>query len=51
VYCSHHCGASTDQAQLAVADEVVRLVEKYKETGKYENVINGDHLSKESAGA
>ena len=51
VYCSHHCGASTDQAQLAVADEVVRLVAGFKASGTCENVINSDHLSEQSAGA
>jgi D-3-phosphoglycerate dehydrogenase len=40
VYGTHHCGASTDQAQLAVADEVVRLVHVYKETGRFENQVN-----------
>lgn len=51
VYCSHHCGASTDQAQLAVADEVVRLVSHFNATGTCENVINSDQLSKQSAEA
>jgi D-3-phosphoglycerate dehydrogenase len=51
VYCSHHCGASTDQAQQAVADEVVRLISQFKDSGTCENVINSDHLSNESAEA
>ena len=51
VYCSHHCGASTDQAQFAVADEVVRLVAVYKETGSCENVVNAEALRTASAGA
>jgi D-3-phosphoglycerate dehydrogenase len=42
VYGTHHCGASTDQAQLAVADEVVRIVRVYRETGRFENRVNGD---------
>ena len=51
VYCSHHCGASTDQAQLAVAEEVVRLVQVYKDTGSCENVVNAEALRTASAGA
>jgi len=51
VYCSHHCGASTDQAQFAVADEVVRLVAVYKDTGSCENVVNAEALRTASAGA
>lgn len=41
VYGTHHCGASTEQAQLAVADEVVRIVRAYKESGRFENRVNG----------
>jgi D-3-phosphoglycerate dehydrogenase len=37
---THHCGASTDQAQAAVADEVVRLVQVYSRTGRLENRVN-----------
>lgn len=51
VYCSHHCGASTNQAQLAVAEEVVRLVRVYKDTGSCENVVNAEALRTASAGA
>ena len=40
VVCSHHIGASTDQAQQAVADEVVRLVRVFQDTGRFENVVN-----------
>jgi D-3-phosphoglycerate dehydrogenase len=40
VYTTHHVGASTDQAQLAVAEEVVRIVKVYKERGKVENSVN-----------
>jgi D-3-phosphoglycerate dehydrogenase len=39
-YCTHHIGASTDQAQEAVADEVVRIVRDYKEKGTVPNVVN-----------
>ncbi len=40
VYGTHHCGASTDQAQFAVAEEVVRIVKVYRNTGKFENRVN-----------
>jgi D-3-phosphoglycerate dehydrogenase len=40
VYCTHHVGASTDQAQNAVAEEVVRIVKVYKQTGRTENKVN-----------
>lgn len=36
-----HCGASTDQAQQAVAAETVRIVRVFKETGRVENCVNG----------
>ena len=34
VYGTHHIGASTDQAQEAIAAETVRIVRSFKETGK-----------------
>ncbi len=40
VYCTHHVGASTEQAQEAVADEVVRIVESYMTSGVAPNVVN-----------
>ncbi len=40
VYCTHHIGASTDQAQEAVAAEAVRIVREYKTTGVVPNVVN-----------
>ncbi len=40
VYGSHHIGASTDQAQRAIADETVRIIRTFKETGDAPNVIN-----------
>jgi D-3-phosphoglycerate dehydrogenase len=36
---THHCGASTAQAQSAVADEVVRLVKVFMQTGRLENSV------------
>lgn len=40
VYCTHHIGASTDQAQEAVASEVVRIVAEFQKTGRAPNVVN-----------
>ena len=40
VYGTHHIGASTEQAQEAIAAETVRIVAGYKDTGKVPNVIN-----------
>ncbi len=40
VYSTHHSGASTDQAQQAVADETVRLVRVFKDTGRLDNCVN-----------
>ncbi|MEO8434235.1 MAG: 3-phosphoglycerate dehydrogenase family protein [Pyrinomonadaceae bacterium] len=40
LYGTHHIGASTDQAQEAIADETVRIVQSFKETGKVPNVVN-----------
>lgn len=40
VYGTHHCGASTDQAQMAVAMEAVRIVKVYRERGTVENCVN-----------
>lgn len=40
VFGTHHCGASTDQAQFAVAEEVVRIVKVYRNSGKFENQVN-----------
>jgi D-3-phosphoglycerate dehydrogenase len=40
VYGTHHIGASTDQAQEAIAAETVRIVQTFKETGRVPNVVN-----------
>lgn len=40
VYGTHHIGASTDQAQRAIADEAVRIVQVFAETGTVPNVVN-----------
>jgi D-3-phosphoglycerate dehydrogenase len=42
---THHCGASTDQAQAAVAEEVVRIVQSLIETGSPLHIVNGQHLT------
>ena len=40
LYGTHHIGASTDQAQEAIAAETVRIIRTFKETGKVPNVVN-----------
>jgi D-3-phosphoglycerate dehydrogenase len=40
VYGTHHIGASTDQAQDAIAAETVRIIKTFKETGQVPNVVN-----------
>src|SRR5262249_11730852 len=40
IYGTHHIGASTDQAQEAIAAETVRIISAFKETGKVPNVVN-----------
>jgi D-3-phosphoglycerate dehydrogenase len=47
VYGTHHVGASTDQAQVAIAHEVLRIVQAFKATGEVPNVVN--RLAKSSA--
>ena len=40
VYGTHHIGASTEQAQEAIAAETVRIVKTFHETGQVPNVVN-----------
>ena len=40
VYGTHHIGASTEQAQDAIAAETVRIISTFKETGRVPNVVN-----------
>ncbi len=40
VYGTHHIGASTEQAQMAVAEETVAIVKEYKATGHVRNCVN-----------
>jgi D-3-phosphoglycerate dehydrogenase len=46
---THHVGASTEQAQLAVGEEAVRIVQVYKETGDAINCVNSDALAAATA--
>jgi D-3-phosphoglycerate dehydrogenase len=47
VYGTHHVGASTDQAQVAIAHEVIRIVGTFRDTGEVPNVVN--RLARSSA--
>ncbi len=40
VFGTHHVGASTDQAQDAIATEAVRIVQEFKKTGTPPNTVN-----------
>jgi D-3-phosphoglycerate dehydrogenase len=40
VYGTHHIGASTEQAQEAIAAETVRIVSTFKRSGKVPNCVN-----------
>lgn len=40
VYGTHHIGASTEQAQTAIADETVRIVEHFLSAGEVRNCVN-----------
>lgn len=40
IYGTHHIGASTEQAQLAIAAETVRIVKEYMRTGHVANCVN-----------
>lgn len=48
LYGTHHIGAATAQAQMAVAEETVRIVRTYKETGQAPNCVNTAVASKAS---
>jgi D-3-phosphoglycerate dehydrogenase / 2-oxoglutarate reductase len=47
VYVTHHVGASTEQAQVAIAHEVIRIVQSFRATGEVPNVVN--RLARSSA--
>jgi D-3-phosphoglycerate dehydrogenase len=38
---THHIGASTSQAQQAIAQETTRIIREYRETGRPPNLIAG----------
>ena len=40
MYLTHHIGASTEQAQEAIAQEAARVVESYHTTGDVPNCVN-----------
>jgi D-3-phosphoglycerate dehydrogenase len=40
LYGTHHIGASTDQAQEAIAAETIRIIREFREMGKVPNVVN-----------
>lgn len=41
---THHVGASTEQAQLAVGEEVVRIVRHFQDSGDTLHVVNASEL-------
>ncbi|MGD8306032.1 MAG: NAD(P)-dependent oxidoreductase [Ignavibacteria bacterium] len=40
IYITHHIGASTNEAQNAVAAEAIRIVASFAKEGKFENQVN-----------
>lgn len=40
LYGTHHIGASTEQAQAAIAEEAIRIIEAFIRTGKVLNCVN-----------
>lgn len=46
VYGTHHCGASTEQAQAAVGEETVRIIRAFTEQGELVNCVNAGSLHK-----
>jgi D-3-phosphoglycerate dehydrogenase len=47
VFGTHHVGASTDQAQVAIAHEVIRIVQSFMTSGEVPNAVN--RLARSSA--
>jgi D-3-phosphoglycerate dehydrogenase len=47
VYGTHHVGASTDQAQVAIAHETIRIVQEFLQVGTVPNCVN--RLAKSAA--
>ena len=40
LYGTHHIGASTEQAQEAIAAETVRIIQSFRDTGRVPNAVN-----------
>jgi D-3-phosphoglycerate dehydrogenase len=40
VYGTHHIGASTDQAQEAIAEETIRILQEFRDKGVVPNLVN-----------
>ncbi len=40
VYGTHHIGASTEQAQEAIAEETIRILQVYRDKGEVPNAVN-----------
>jgi len=47
IYGTHHVGASTEQAQVAIAHEVIRIVQEFIDVGTVPNCVN--RLARSSA--
>ncbi len=45
IYGTHHIGASTDQAQRAIAQETVNVVKEYRLSGRVRNCVNLQTIS------
>ncbi|MBO6739297.1 MAG: hypothetical protein JJ916_05515 [Phycisphaerales bacterium] len=46
---THHVGASTEQAQLAVGEEAVRIVQAFVESGDPLHIVNSNELKNSAA--
>ncbi len=46
VYGTHHIGASTDQAQEAIAEETIRILVAYRDRREVPNVVNLESVAK-----
>ena len=46
---THHVGASTEQAQLAVGEEAVRIVQAFVEAGEPLHIVNASELENSAA--
>ncbi|MDA2913983.1 3-phosphoglycerate dehydrogenase [Acidobacteriia bacterium AH_259_A11_L15] len=46
IYGTHHIGASTDQAQMAIAEETIRILRQYRDQEQVPNVVNQEAAAK-----